>query len=718
MSELSPIGLSAKTSGLYPPRSIAIVGASRLVGGSYYGARLFNNVINAGPEATVYPVNPRLAGEDIDGHKVYAGLADLPEVPEMVVMTTPISTILPLLEEAAALGTRIGVVISAHKGSAEEQRAFDQSVGELSARTGMQIIGPNSMGIMNAHAGINASFTSATHGVGLNKGPVAAVAQSGAAIAYLLQVFRGTAMGYSWLISTGNEAAASLETLLDDVIADEKTEVVMLFVEGVTDGKQFRRAALKAQLAGKALLMLNSGTSEAGREAVQSHTGRIAGTPEMLQALAREAHIVASKSYADFFDAAKALTFQSLKRKAMAHGRRAVIVTTSGGAGTVTSDQLSALGWTLPALPPAIEARLAEIAKQAHVSNPVDITGAFADKTMLPRILDVLNDFDDVDAIFVVTGAGGTLAEGVAEEIKGAADALRPEVYVAWVGLTPAVEAVFDGSAATAFPDPLRAVAAAEASAVFRVGQSQKTVAVESLALLENKTAPKLGRVGTWTAAETIADLSALGAAAAPSVRVDGSNQQQVLAVAHDIGYPVVVKIDAEDLSHKSDADGVRLNIKSDEQIGAVLTDFAGIRTTMNIEDPGVLIQAMLKGTEVLVGIKHDDAFGHLLVLGLGGIHAELHADSAVSLLLPASRADIANLVARQPKLVALLSGYRGAPAGNAEALIDTIAVIANWADRLGASLKEADFNPVIVNEKGAYLVDGRAFVTAQEEMN
>lgn len=702
--------------GLTTPESVAIVGASRLEGGGYYGARLFDNIVNGKPTARIYPINPRLAGEDINGFKVYESLSSLPEVPEMVVMTTPIHTILPLLEESANLGVRIAVVISAHRGDAAEQRAFDEAIADLSRRTGMQIIGPNSMGVMNAHAGLNASFTSATHGIGLNAGPVAAVTQSGAAIAYLLQVFRGTSMGYSWLISTGNEAAASLEALLEDVLDDPKSEVVLLFVEGISDGDRFRRAALKAQLAGKALLMLNSGTSDAGREAVQSHTGRIAGTPEMVRALARETHISTAQSFADFFDATRAVTYQGLPRRDVPHGKRALIITTSGGAGTVASDQLSALGWTLPTLPADIEARLAEIAKQSHVGNPVDVTGAFADKTMLPRLLAVASEFQDIDAIFVVTGAGGTLAAGVATEIVGAAANLRPEIYVAWVGLTAEVEAIFDGTAVCVYPDPMRAAIAANTSATYRQGQSKKHEAIAALALLDNRPKPRDARAGLWAAAETIDDLVKHGAKAAPAQRIDSLDAEPALAVARSIGYPVVLKIDCADLNHKSDAGGVRLNLKSDDAVTAALADFVALRDTFQMRDAGVLVQAMLSGVEVLVGIKHDDAFGHLLVLGLGGIHAELHADSAVSLLLPASRNDIAALLARHEKLSTLLAGYRGAPPANVEALIDAIASVANWATSIGTRLKEADFNPIIVNERGAYVVDGRALVADTEE--
>ncbi|HSI40725.1 MAG TPA: acetate--CoA ligase family protein [Xanthobacteraceae bacterium] len=694
---------------LTAPKSVAIVGASRLEGGSYYGGRLFDNVINAHPAATIYAINPRLAGEEISGHKVYASVRDLPAVPDLMVVTTPVGTVLDILEDGASLGVHTAVVISAHRGESEGQRAFDEAIAELSGRTGMQIIGPNSMGVMNAQAGLNASFTSATHGIGLVPGPIAAVAQSGAAIAYMLQVFRGTKTGFSWLISSGNEAAASIETLFMDVIDDPNTEIILLFVEGIADGVAFRKAALRAQIEGKAVLMLNSGVSEVGREAVQSHTGRIAGKPEMIRALAREAHISMAASYAQFFDAAKALSEQGIKRRAIPHGRRAVIITTSGGAGTVTSDQLSACGWTLPRLPEDIAHELAAIAKQSHVGNPVDVTGAFADTTMLPRLLRVLSRFPEVDAVFIITGAGGSLAVAVADAIRQAAADYPAELYVGWVGLTPEVADVFDGSSVSVFADPLRAVMAAEACATFRGGQALKHRSEALLAALDRPATAHRPRPGLWTAAETIADVGRFGAVTAPAERVATLDRAGVRAVAERIGYPVVLKIDSPDLNHKSDAGGVRLNLKSAEAVDAAVSDFQAIATQQDIRQAGVLVQAMMSGVEVLVGVKADDAFGHLLVVGLGGIHAELHADSAVSMLLPADEEAIEQLIDRHNTLSILLQGYRGAPACDTEALVASIAAIARWAGSYGAALQEADFNPIIVNAKGAFVVDGRA---------
>lgn len=692
------------------PRSVAIVGASQVEGGSYYGGRLLANMIAARPQARLFPVNPRYAGQEIDGLRVHASLADLPEVPDMVVITTAVKTVPPVLREAARLGVSTCVVISAESGGLEAKRRFDEEVAEIGSQSGMRIIGPNSMGVMNGSAGLNCSFTSATTGVGINAGKVAAIAQSGAAIAYLLQVFRGTHLGWSWLISTGNEAATSLEQLFEELVDDSGTDVILLFVEGLSDGMRFRRAALRASLAGKAVLMLNSGISESGREAVQSHTGRIAGAAEMLDAAAAESGIVRAQSYQDFFDSTKALTEQGILRRHRAHGRRAAIVTTSGGAGTVTADQLSAQGWTLPRLPASVVGELEAIAKAKEIGNPVDVTGAFADKTMLPRLIAALSACEELDAIFVVTGAGGGLAPGVAREIAVASAGLPQEIYVAWVGLTADVSAVFDGTPVSVYPDPLRAVLAAEASARFRTQQQDRASTEQLLAGLASPILAEEPRhEGLASASETLESVRAAGVPCAPFRLTQGLEPDEAIRCANEIGYPVVLKIDTIALNHKSDIGGVRLRIGDPAAVAAAVREFQGIVRSQELAGARVLVQAMVPGIEVLVGVKRDDAFGALMVLGLGGTHAELHADSATSVLLPTTREGLTRLLDGHAKLSQLLAGYRGQPAASHSALLDLLERIAGWAVGSGAALREADFNPVMCNSDGAFVVDARA---------
>ena len=687
-------------------RGVAVVGASPM-DGNYYGARLLANVLNARPTLPVYPVNPRYAGTEVQGRPCHGRLADLPAVPDLVLITSPVRTVVPTLEEAAALGVATSVVISAELGDAAARRALDEAVARIARGSGMRIVGPNSLGVMNGHAGLNGSFSSATHRGGFRPGPVAVLAQSGAAITYLLQTYAESDLGYSWLVSTGNEAGTTLEQLLDGVVADPGTGLVALFLEGVTDGAALRRAALRAAVQGKPVLMLKAGISEAGQRAVQSHTGRIAGGREVYAALAEESGIHQAQGYDDLFDAVRSLAAHGLRRRDLPHGRRAAVLTTSGGAGTVSADQLSALGWTLPVPPPAIRDALSREAKQGDIGNPVDVTGAFATHSMLPRLLGVLDGWDGIDTVLVVTGAGGDNAEAVAKGIAAAAGGMRHDLLVAWVGRPEPVRRVLETAGVPSFTDPGRAAAAAEACARFRDGAALRDIRARLLARLEAEAAPPPPAIARPSgAAELFTALGAAGVACARFGVTAGLDPGEAADIAAAIGFPVALKLDSPALSHKTEAGGVKLRLADRAAVEAAARDLAAAGA--GLPQARLLVQRMAGGIEVLVGLKRDPSFGPLLVVGRGGVEAELHAD-VVATLLPTDEAGLDRMLARHVRLEALLAGWRGAPAADRAGLLTLLARIADWAVAQGSALEEADFNPVMVGPTGAVVVDARA---------
>ncbi|MFC0534041.1 acetate--CoA ligase family protein [Phytohabitans kaempferiae] len=685
------------------PRSVAVVGASPPEGGSYYGSRLIANLVAANPAADIYPVNPRLAGGEILGHKVYARLDDLPAVPDMVVVGIGAGAVPAVLREAGALGVRSAVVITAHLGAEADRRAFDHELATIAAEHDMLVIGPNSVGVLNGNASINASFATGADGGALRPGDVAVVGQSGAVISYLLQAFRDRALGYSWLISTGNEAAQPMEGLFDLVVDDPDTNVILLFVEGSADGPRFRRAALRARAAGKAVVMLNAGRSEAGRHAVQSHTGRIAGTAAVMEAVAAESGILVVSSYQEMFDAALALSTQSVRRAAEPHGRRAAVLTTSGGNGTVTADWLSAQGWTLPPLPDGVRAELEEICGQDGLGNPVDVTGAFAQQDRLARMSLALAKDPTLDAIFIASGAGGPRSEGMTVKLAEVRPRIAQEMYVGWVGLDPASRVHLDRAGIAAYDEPARAVAAAEAGARIRNAQIDPDLP----ALLD---AP-LRRPGTpevRTAGAALTELAEAGVSVVPMAlteTLDGAD-----AHADRLGYPVAVKLDAPDLNHKTESGGVILGLADAAAVREATARLRDIAERQGLTDARVLVQRMVRGVEVLVGLKYDDAFGLMLVLGVGGTRAELHTD-AVGVLLPTTRAQLSRRLADHRVLGELLAGYRGDPPADREALLDVVEALARWAIGHAGVVLEADLNPVVVTPDGAFVVDARAVI-------
>lgn len=693
------------------PRSIAVVGASH-PGGSYHGAMLMANITGARTSAKVYPINPRYSGETMHGHQVYASLGDLPEVPDIVVFATRASVVSESLREAARLGVGTSVIITSADG---DQAAFDAKVKEIADGSGMRVIGPNSMGIINGAAALNASFASGL-GSDIPDGGIAFLSQSGAIISCMLQRDIGTNIGYSWLISTGNEAATSIEQLFDAIVDDVDVKVIMLFVEGVSDGHVFRRAALRAQAAGKPVVLLKAGVSESGRNAVQSHTGRMAGTKDVFRAVAEEAGVIQAQNFAELFSYSRALRDHVIGHRREAHARHAIVISNSGGLTTVAADHLSELGWQLPCFSTEVRQAVEREAQKKGVLNPADVPGSWVDNPRIARVMRAASKQPDVDAIFIVSGAGGKQAKNVASEILKAIPEIRQEVYVSWLGATDEMRKEYEDAGRTLYEDPWQAISAADTVASFRCKQTDTSRTHELLSALASVAANSTGAQQSLATLKTVSSNDVLKSARASGVPVvptevsSSLDATEVRAISDRFGYPVVLKIETDAISHKSDVNGVRVGVSDGDAVEDIVSDFAKIAADLGVPDARVLVQKMISGIEVLVGIKRDPAFGPVLFIGAGGVFAELQSE-LVGLPLPTVSAEIERKLAEHEVLAALLNGYRGSEACNRAALIDAIENIGNWALSFGPKLVEADFNPILVNSSAAFAVDARATI-------
>ncbi|TDE10175.1 acetate--CoA ligase family protein [Jiangella asiatica] len=701
--------------GLVAPRSVAVVGASELGGTNYYGARVMRNLVDSATDVAVYAVNPRYHGQQVMGADAFGTLSDIPEPPELVIIAIPAAAVVDVLTEAGELGVQTCVVLTRESRGPSARKAFEREVRDVALRYSMRVIGPNSMGVFCGTAMVNGSFASGAHDGGLKPGSLSMVSQSGSAISYLLQLLQRTRIGYSWLISTGDEAVCSLEALFEQVVEDPDTQVILLVVEGVADGERFRRAALRARVLGKPVLLLQVGVSTVGREAVQTHTGRLAGVEKAFEAVAEESGIVRVPTFERLYDIATSMVEQALPRKDHEHARRAMVATTSGGAGAYTADHLSALGWSLPPLSEEIQQDIESISGQNGLQNPVDVTGTWAQPEMLPALLLAMSKDTTIDAVVIASGAGGTLALPVAEALAAVREEIPQELYVGWVGMSAEVAAVLGNAGISAFPDPARAAHAAEASARFRQNQQNIQPASSLMELLSEGTCAHVrtetGRNGpgtTSTAGEMLVSLAAAGVPCAPGRLSRGLDLQEVEDLADEVGYPLAIKLDSPALSHKTDKGAVAVGIADADQLEVQLARLADIAKHDGLDSPRVLVQRMVDGIEVLVGLKRDPAFGLLLVLGVGGVRAELFPD-VNAVVLPTTDAGLASMVGSHPMLNRLLAGYRGAEAADRGALIEVLRRFAEWGTAHGDQLLAAEVNPVMVNGAAAVAVDARA---------
>jgi acyl-CoA synthetase (NDP forming) len=703
---------TAATSALPSPRTIAVAGASALEGGNYYGARVLANLVEAGVKAEIYPINPRLAGSELCGLPVYGSLSDLPTAPDMVFVVTPPRFVIPTLEEAARLGAAVSVVVTAGSGDESERRQFRARISELGRTSRMRIIGPNSMGIMNGALSLNGSFASGAIGGRVPPGSIACLSQSGATISAMLQWFGDSAVGFSWLVSTGDESATGLEELMQAMVGDEKVRSIMLFMEGVRDGAAFRRAALAARQAGKPVTMLQVGKTDKGREAVMSHTGRIAGTREVFAAVAQETGIVETESLVEFFGTARTMAQCPKRRGDLRRNRRAAVVSVSGGAASLSADHVYALGWELPAFSPAMVAAIAEATGQADVHNPADIGGAWRNPEKMAKAITTIAKDDSIDTIFLPMAAGGQFAAGLAKAIISAATAITQDVFVSWVGMSDQVKELFDKAGVPVFDDFPFAVRAAEACAKFSESQADRAEAAEMMRVLSESpaSAPTSLAVASpiWTVTETLGDLRQAGLPCAAFEVADTLDADDIIARAERIGFPVALKLSSPDLNHKSDDGGVAIGLGDGPAVAAAAEQFKALAERKGLTELSVLIQKMERGVELLVGIKRDPAFGPVLVVGLGGTLAELHGEIAAT-CLPTTPAMLHRLLSRNNRLSMMLDGYRGQSAVDRDALVSFLADFARWALSKGDRLQEVDLNPIMVSGGRISIVDGRA---------
>ena len=708
-----PSDLSTSQPRLFAPTTIAVAGASDLNSGNYYGARVLANLVEGGTKAQVYPVNPRLAGSLLRDLPVYGSLSDLPSVPDLVFVVTPIKFVISTLEEAARLGVGTCVVVTAESGNEDERRVFRSRIAELARNSGMRVIGPNSMGVMNGTLSLNGSFASGTVGGRVAPGTIACLSQSGATLSAMLQWFGDSRVGFSWLISTGDESATGIESLLQAMVNDPEVGSIMLFLEGVADGAAFRQAALAARLAGKPVTMLRVGNSDRGREAVASHTGRVAGAREVFSGLASETGIIETESFVEFFGTARALSQRPRRPGDLPRNRRAAMLSVSGGAASLGADQIYALGWELPEFSEATAAAVAEATGQTAVHNPADLGGVWRNPEKMTRAIMSIAESADVDTIFLSMGAGGVFADAVAEAIVAAAEQITQDVFVAWVGISESVHRIFDRAGVPAFPDLPLAVKAAEACATFTQGQSNLQGTADLLHLLAEAPPAQepsypAATSSLWTVAESLGDLRIAGLPCASFDVVEGLDPSAVMAAAEQIGFPVVIKLSSPDLNHKSDEGGVVVGLKDAQSVRNAVAAFQSIAASGNLSDVSVLVQKMERGLELLVGIKRDASFGPVLVVGLGGTLAELHGEVAAT-VLPTTPAVLRDLLSRNAKLNLLLDGYRGQPAADREKLASFLGDFARWAQSKGDALLEVDLNPVMVSGGQISIVDARA---------
>jgi acetate---CoA ligase (ADP-forming) len=675
---------------LLKPRSVAVIGAS--ADPTKTAGRPVAYLQKHGYAGAIYPVNPK--ADRIGELKCYPDIASLPEVPDVGIVLLGAERAHLAVRDLAARGCAAAIVLASGYTETGEEGARRQR--ELVEAAGsMRILGPNTIGLVNLTDAIVLSATGALEMDEFPTGGIGVVSQSGGILGSLLSRAAARGIGLSKLISTSNEVDLELADFIDHLADDPATKVITLYIETVRNPGKFRAACLKAARAGKPVVAFKIGRSEAGAKAAVSHTGAMAGTDRMYDALFKQVGAIRARSFADLLDVPAALSTSRTLR-----GNRVAILTSTGGAGTLVSDDLGVAGFETPA-PDAATAdalRALQTGSEAVLDrNPIDVTLAGLRPDLLRGAIRTLLASPSYDALVIIVGSSslarpelmaGAIQECLPETDKPVLAYVSPHAPEVGALLTRrGVPAFAAAESCTAALDGMLRVNRFEAKpAVAAVRAEVPTGELPSGSLDEAQAKQLFARFGVPCAAETIVHTPA-----------------QAEAAAQSLGGRVVLKILSSQLTHKSDVGGVAVGLTPQtigerlERMAAEVEAKAGVRTDR------FLVQEMVGGgTELILGM-HRDGLGTAVMLGMGGVTAELFKDTTMR-LLPTSGGlsrDDALAMAQELKTWPLLDGFRGRPKADVDALVDAIVAFSNMAAQLGDRLIEAEINPVFVLPQG-----------------
>jgi len=696
------------------PGSVAVVGATERPGA--LGRDVFRNILSGGFQGEVFAVNPKHA--QIGEHRCYPSLAELPSAPDLVVVVTPAAAVPQVVRQAAERGVAGVLVLSA--GFAEVGPAGIALQEEALARareSGLRIIGPNCLGLMRPSIGLNATFARTA----ARSGNIGLVSQSGAVAAALLDYAWSAGFGFSSVITTGDGSDVEFGDLLDFLALDAQTRSIVLYVEGVHRPRQFL-SSLRAAASIKPVVVLKAGRHASGSKAAFSHTGAMAGNDAVFDTALRRTGAIRISKYAQLFSASEALLSGRLPR-----GSRLAILTNGGGPGVLAADAASDSGLPL-ALIGAETRRLLDASMPSTWSkgNPVDIVGD-ADCARFARAFEVLLADEANDGVLVLFCPTIRLAAAeIAKALVPLAAGSSKPVVSAWLGEADAAQgrSIFKQAGYAAMRSPEQGVEAFSYLAQF-VRHRQLRLQLpppiggepEGASSLQINAARAIVAQAQAQGRTLLAEDEAKSLLAACGIEVVqghlAASAAEAKSLAEQIGYPVVLKVRAEGVTHKSDVGGVLLGLKSPEEVGLgfELIHERVLKRAPAAQFRGVLVQRMASrpsGRELIVGIARDPAFGPVISFGMGGIAVEVVRDSALA-LPPLNRMLAGDLIDRT-RVATMLKPFRGMPGVNMDSLIDALLRVSELACEFPC-LAELDINPLLADESGVIALDARVLI-------
>jgi acetyl coenzyme A synthetase (ADP forming)-like protein len=677
----------------FRPRGVAVVGASRDTHKLGFG--VVRNLVEYHYRGNIYPVNP--VANEILGNKCYASISEIPDPVDLAIIVVPAKFVSAAMEECGKKKIKRIIVVSGGFGeTGAEGRAREGELARIARKYEMRIIGPNCIGTIDTHTPLNTTFV-----IGMPQaGDIAFVSQSGAMVAAVIDWARGAGVGFSRIVSLGNQVDVNVTEMLQSVGEDTQTKVITAYIEGLTEGREFMDAAEEIAR-NKPVVVLKAGYGKGGAKAVASHTGALAGSAEAYDAAFEHSGVLRANTTEELFDWARALAWQPLPK-----GNRVAVLTNAGGPAILAVDLLEKSGLQLARLSEETKKYLRpRLPSAASVNNPVDVLAGSGPATYAVA-LDTLISDPEVDAVIVIQAPQDWfLPESLAEVIGEVAAIHQKPVLATIMGLASVDKAlsILHQKRVPTFAFPERA-----ASALVAMYERRKWLDTPE----ESPT--KFKKVDKNSARNAIAEndftrlLETYGIKSPPAktAATDG----EAAAIASKIGYPVVLKLVSEDITHKSDVGGVVLNLMDEK---SVRQQFSGTIKSIRSNYPEakinrMLVQKMLTcGQEVIVGVRRDPQFGPVVLVGSGGVEVELQRDVSMG-IAPLTKSQAERML-ENTQAGKRLKGWRNIPPADKKAVIEIMLRMSQLACDF-PEISELEINPLFVlrKNKGAFAVDVR----------
>lgn len=699
---------------LLSPASIAVVGASPTPGNGYNALR---NLVEIGYGGTIHPVSPKY--REILGRPCFPRLEDLPAVPDAIYVGIGAQRAVDEVRRAGRLGVRAAVV---HAGgfaeTGEAGARLQRELAAAAAESGIVLCGPNTLGVINVHD--RSALYGASMPRELQAGAIGAVFQSGSILLAVMNA--GRKLRFSHLVSTGNEATVDLADYFDYLLDDERTRLIVGFVEAVRQPQRFLEVVRRAAGMRKPVILLKPGRTEAGRQAALAHTGSLAGSDEVIDAVFRKHGVIRAHGLDELIELA--VLFSGVAR----HPRRGGVAVTcvSGGEMAIVLDAAHAEQVPLARLQPATtQALQRQLPGHIRPANPLDMTATgLYEPALYRQALVTMAADDDCGLLLVSQDFPGAMGEVQSLRYQDAARA--------FVGAAAAIDkplVVLSNLSGDIDPGAHAILAAGNVPLLLGTGEGLKAVAhLLRFARAEGNpcaAAPGLnagdgaadavrrllrGARGPLSEHDSKALLSRFGIRAAKDILA--ADAMSAAAAGDEIGYPVVLKIASADIPHKTEVGGVRLGLASREEVLSACEDVlaSARRLAPAARIDGLSVQEqVVGGVEVIAGCTRDEQFGPVILFGLGGVFVEVFRDVALA-LAPIGHAE-AHALIRSIRGFPLLDGARGRPRGDLEALADLLVRLSDMAVQLGDDLQAVDINPVLVLPEGRGVVAADALV-------